>query len=78
MNVMKGNIAEMASQVLGMTVEEVTLHHKRVPEIDGYYIWNPTRGGRSMLVSRDGDRLVATSAIGYSRHLSDYLAGRRN
>lgn len=75
---METGIVAMASEVLGITAEKVTTNCRVVPEIDGYYIWNPARGGRSMLVSKSGERLVATSAVAFSTHLCDFVAGKRN
>lgn len=75
---MDESLVAMAAEVLGIGASEVQMHCKPVSEIDGYYVWNPARGGRAMLVSRGGDRLVATSAVSFGRHLADYLAGRRN
>ena len=78
MKTMNDETIQMAAEVLGLDVEEVEAHSKEVPEIDGFYIWNPIRGGRSMLVSDDGERLVAGSAVSFKRHLADFLAGMRN
>ncbi len=75
---MDERLVAMAAEVLALRVDEVRSYCKEVPEIDGFYVWNPLRGGRSMLVAKNGERLVATSAVSYQRHLNDYLAGRRN
>lgn len=75
---MDESLVNMASEVLGIGADEVKAHCKPMPEIGGYYVWNPARGGRAMLLSEGGDRLVATSAVSFSRHLADYRAGRRN
>ena len=78
MKTMNDEMIQMAAEVLDLDVEEVEEHSKEVPEINGFYIWNPKRGGRSMLVSEDGGRLVAGSAVSFKRHLTDFLAGVRN
>ena len=75
---MEQNLIEMSAPILGMSEQDVRAHCKLVPEIDGYYAWNPIRGGRAILVAKNGSCLVATSSVSFERHLADFLAGRRN
>jgi len=75
---MRPELISMASEILEISPSEACENCEPVPEIDGYYIWDSSRGGLSMLVSESGERLVATSSVGFDEHLEAYLAGRRN
>ena len=75
---MERKILETAAQALKISLEETEKHVKPVPEIDGYYFWNPVRGGLSVLVNAQGERLVATSSVSFEKHLRVFLEGRRN
>lgn len=55
-----------------------TIHYKVVPEINGYYLWEPIRGGISAIVTRDGERLYATSSTSFEKHLKAFKEGRRS
>lgn len=47
-------------------------------EIDGYYFWNSTRGGLSVIINHQGERLCATSSISFKEHLKAFIDGKRN
>lgn len=73
-----GIYIKLVSNELNLTEEEVQKYHKEVPEIDGYYFWNPIRGGRSVIINHQGERLVATSSISFEEHLKAFMEGKRN
>lgn len=75
---MNDTLVTMAAEVLDMSEGEVREHTKEVPEVDGFFVWNPARGGRSMVVNRQGERLVAKGFVSFEQHVQDFLAGRRN
>ena len=75
---MESRIIEIAETVLKMPKEEIIKYNKEIPEIDGYYFWNPVRGGLSVIVGNDGTKLGATSAVSFERHLNAYKSGKRN
>jgi hypothetical protein len=72
------DIMQIVIEILG--IDECTYSHcqKELPEIDGWYFWNPIRGGKSMIINRNGEKLVANSSVSFDRHLSDFISGRRN
>ena len=71
-------LAEIAAKVMKVSVEEALKHSKKIPEQDAYYFWNPVRGGIAVIVSTQGEKLGATSSIGFEKHLKAFLEGRRN
>lgn len=75
---MERKIIETAAQALKISLEETPKYVKPVPEINGYYFWNPVRGGLSVLINAQGERLVATSSVSFEKHLRVFLEGRRN
>ena len=75
---MEKEILETAAMAIGLTPEEAALHYREVPEIDGYYFWEPGRGGVALLINRNGETLGATSSVSFEKHLQAFLAGRRN
>lgn len=61
------------------TEEQIsTIRYKEVPEINGYYLWEPVRGGVSAIVNRNGEKLYAGSAISFEEHLKAFKEGRRS
>lgn len=75
---MEDKILEIAENTIKLSREELLAHYKELPEIDGYYFWDPKRGGLSVIVGKDGSRLGATSAVSFQKHLEAYISGRRN
>ncbi len=75
---MERRILEIAAKCLKIPAEEAELHWKPVPEIGGYYFWNPARGGLSVLINEQGEHLTATSSVRFERHVQVFLEGRRS
>ena len=75
---MDEKILEIAENTIKLPREELLTHYKELPEIDGYYFWDPKRGGFSVIVGKDGSKLGATSAVSFQKHLEAYISGRRN
>jgi len=69
---------EIAMRVLGIDEDTARSNNKVVPEIGGFYFWQPGRGGASLLVSGEGETLAATSAVSFEKHLEAFLSGKRN
>lgn len=69
---------KLVSNELNLTEEEVQKYYKEVPEIDGYYFWNPIRGGRSVIINHQCERLCATSSISFDKLLEAFKDGKRN
>ena len=71
-------IIKIVSNELNLTEEDAQKYCKEVPEIDGYYFWNSTRGGLSVIINHQGERLCATSSISFKEHLKAFIDGKRN
>lgn len=75
---MNNKIIEDVAKKFNMSVEDVKKHSKEVPEIDGYYFWQPFRGGISIIINNVGEKLCATSSISFEKHLKAFKEGKRN
>lgn len=75
---MDKRIIEAAAAKIKISIDEAEKHYKEVPEINGYYFWNPVRGGLAVLINLDGEMLGATSSVSFNRHLEAFLNGKRN
>ena len=60
------------------SLETAKEHYKAIPEADAYYFWNPIRGGIAVIINKKGEKLAATSAVNFDKHLAAFLDGRRN
>ena len=74
---MDQKLIELAAAALKVSPEEARSHCKELPEDKAWYFWNPTRGGGAVIIGEDGQKLGATSAVTFERHLSVYRSGRR-
>lgn len=75
---MEQKIIEIAADVLKMTEEEVLAHVKPVPELEAFYFWKPTRGGASVIIKSNGEKLAASSVVGFEKLKEAFIDGRRN
>ena len=75
---MKQELLELAASVIKTTVEEAQKNCKRVDEVNGYYFWSNTRGGVSVIINEDGEKLAAGSALSFEKLLAAFLEGKRN
>ncbi len=75
---MKDDILLVAAQTMKVSTEEALKHYKQIPGLNAYYFWNPIRGGIAVIVDEEGERLGATSAISFEKHLEAFKAGKRN
>lgn len=71
-------IVEIAAKAIKVSLEEAESHCKEINDIDAYYFWNPARGGLSVIVNSNGEKLAATSSVNFDRHLEEFKKGRRN
>jgi hypothetical protein len=63
-----------------LNINEETFENckKKIPEIGGWYYWNPVRGGLSIIINDKNEKLIATSAVSFDEHLSAFKKGKRN
>jgi len=70
--------AELAAEVLHVSVEDAIKNSKTVPEIDATYYWNPSRSGGAVIINAQGEKLAAGSSISFEQHIQAFKGGRRN
>ena len=75
---MKENIILIAIDCLGISREEAEMNCERLPDINAYYFWNNARGGRSMIIDTNGEKLIAASMVDLDKHIQAFVNGRRN
>lgn len=75
---MDNKIVEDVAKEFDMSVEDVKKYSKEVPEIDGYYFWQPVRGGIAVLINKNREKLGATSSVSFDKHLEAFKEGKRN
>lgn len=75
---MNKEIVKIAAEAMKVLPEDAEKHCKAIPEINAYYFWNPVRGGISVIVSENGEKLGATSSVSYQRHVRAFISGKRN
>lgn len=75
---MDEKILEIASDAIGVDVEAVKANSKHLPELDAWYCWDPKRGGRSVIVNTQYEKLSVGSAINFARLLEAFKEGERN
>ena len=75
---MNDEILKTVSALLKFTEEEAAAHMKALPEHHAFYFWNPRRGGGAVIIAENGEKLGATSAVSFEKHLNAFLAGKRN
>jgi len=68
----------LAAEVLHISIDEAREHSKLIPEIDAMYYWNPSRSGGGVIIDAQGEKLAASSAVSFEKHLQAYKDGRRN
>lgn len=75
---MNKEIVSIAASVLKISVEDALRNSKEIPNYNLMYFWNPIRGGLSVIINKEGEKLVATSSVNFEKHLKAFLDGKRN
>lgn len=75
---MERKVIETAALVMKIAYVEAEKHYKEIPEIDAYYFWNPVRGGISVIINKNGEKLGATSSVSFEKHVKAFQEGKRN
>lgn len=75
---MNEEILNIAAKAMKVSVEEAKKHYKTIDDISAYYFWNPVRGGISVIVGENREKLAATSSVSFDRHKAAFVAGKRN
>lgn len=69
---------EQISKILGITIDELKIHSKKIDEGNATYYWNENKGGLQMLVDANGQYLASTSAVTFDKLLEEFNNGKRN
>lgn len=72
----KENAQELASKAL--KVDQSELNIKPLDEGQGYYVYEPVKGGRAAIIANDRSILCATSSVSFERHLEAFNSGKRS
>jgi hypothetical protein len=75
---MSENLLKIASEILGVTVDEVRKNSKTVSEENAFFCWNPVRGGLQMIIRETEEKLVLGSAFSFEKILAMFQEGKRN
>lgn len=75
---MNKRIITTAAETMKVPLEVAEENYKELPKQDAYYFWNPVRGGITVIVGKDGEKLGASSGIIFEKHLQAYIDGKRN
>jgi len=75
---MNNELIQMVAQLLKMSAEDVLKYSKPLPQVQATYFWSPVRGGNAVIVAENGEKLAATSAVSFEKHLQAFIDGKRN
>lgn len=75
---MKNELLEIAAAALKVDSKDIKDDFKELPEINACYFWAPGRGGISVIVNENGEKLSATSRVSLERHIEAFKNGKRN
>lgn len=71
-------VLKIAAETLKISMEDALSNSEEIEKDSLFYFWNPIRGGVAVLVDAEGEKLAASSAIGFEKHLQAYRDGKRN
>ena len=75
---MDPKLLELAASVLHVSAEEALKNCKKIDGMNAYHFWQPFRGGISVIIDSNYEKLGATSSVSFERHLKAFLDGKRN
>lgn len=67
----------LASIALATSIDEVRENKVYIPEIGGYYFWETSDEGSSLIFTSEGELLYKLPLVGLKTHLEAFLAGQR-
>ena len=68
---------KLAAKLFKLPIEKVREYGSIIKDTNLFYLSEPIKGGRSLIVGQDGTVLFANSSIGYNRHIEEFNNGRR-
>lgn len=73
----KKELFEASAKIIGISIEEAIAYNKVLDNINSIYVWNPIRGGASVIMENESSFLYANSSINFDEHLRAFLSGKR-
>jgi hypothetical protein len=70
-------LIQIAASYLGISLDVASSHCREVEEDGILYVWEPERGGGTLLIGGDGDVLFANSSVNFDDHLQAFRQGKR-
>ena len=75
---MDEKIIQIAITALDIEREDAIRNCKELPKINAFYFWNKSRGGKAVIISKNGEKFVVSSVVSLDQHIQAYRSGRRN
>ncbi len=67
----------LAAFALAAPIEEVLQNKIYIPEVDGYYFWETSDDGSSLILTSEGELLYKLPLMGFKGHVEAFIAGQR-
>lgn len=67
-----------AADILKIGVGQAEKNSRRLEDIHATYFWDSRRGGKAVIFSDEGERLVAASCVSPKEHIIEFKKGRRS
>lgn len=67
----------MASEILNISTDQAIANCKKIDDIDAYCFWSKERGGKTVIIGSNKEKLVAPSNISLDQHIEEFVNGRR-
>ena len=68
---------KLSSKLLNISYEFAEKHYRIIENSDAIYVYNPEKGGDSIIVGKDGQVLYFDSSIGFDEAMEAYNNGIR-
>lgn len=75
---MEKELLVKAAEKIGITVDEAEKNCIKLADQNAFYIWNPIRGGKAVIIDHNGEMLGAASSISLEKHVEAFISGKRN
>ena len=72
------DLINLICEKLNISKDEAMQNCKELTGMNAYYFWNSSKGGISVIIKPNGERLFATSGVSFLKHLEEFNKGKRN
>lgn len=70
-------LLDIAAKVVKLPKADVEKNCRYLEDLDAYYFWNSQRGGCSVIVAKNGEKLGATSSVSFEKLKAAFESGMR-